>query len=68
MIKVVDECVRACPERMCDSSCPNLNVKRYYCDCCGEEFEPDELYDYDGEMLCKDCLVGKFTTIEEMEL
>lgn len=68
MIKVEDECVGACPERMCNSSCPNLNVKRYYCDCCGEEFEPDELYDYDGEMLCKDCLVDKFTTIEEMEL
>lgn len=67
MIKVVDECVRACPERMCTSSCPCLNVKRYYCDCCGEEFEPDELYDYDGDMLCSGCLLGNFQTIKEIE-
>lgn len=67
MIKVVDECVRACPERMCNSSCPNLNVKHYYCDCCGEECDPEDLYDFDGDMLCAECLLGNFQTIKEKE-
>lgn len=70
-IVVEDEC------KHCDSDgypclgadCPNMNVKRYYCDGedCGEEFHPKELYDYDGTMLCKDCLAKQFKTIEEKE-
>ena len=35
----------------------------FVCDNCGEEYEPNELYDYDGEDLCKDCLVQQFLPI-----
>lgn len=64
MIKIRNECVRACPERMCASSCPCLNVKHYYCDNCGEECDPEDLYDFDGDMLCAECLLSNFEKID----
>ena len=56
----------------CPTYCINCGRKEtphYYCDGkdCGEEFEPSELYDFYGEMLCKNCLTKQFKTIEEME-
>lgn len=54
----------------CDTYCINCGRKEaphWYCDECGEEFEPSELYDYYGDMLCKDCLAEQFKTIEETE-
>lgn len=70
MIVYEDECV-CCPTEMgcLGNSCPNRNVPHYYCDGedCGEEFEPSELYDFDGSMLCKDCLASKFKTVKEKE-
>lgn len=66
-----NECV-GCPKEIgCfGMSCPNRRVPHYYCDGkdCGKEFEPSELYDYDGYMLCKDCLAEQFKTIEETEI
>lgn len=49
--------------------CGRRNYPHYYCDGedCREEFSPDELYDYDGDMLCEGCLLKKFQTIEEKE-
>lgn len=66
MKKTENECV-GCPERLCGSDCPCRNVTRYYCDNCGEEFVPGDLYDYDSEMLCRDCLLSNFKTIREVE-
>lgn len=65
MINYEDECV-GCPiEIGClGSSCPKKNVPHYFCDECGDEFYPSELYKYDGEELCKNCLVEKFDTLE----
>lgn len=40
---------------------PNINVKHLYCDDCKEEVE--ELYDFDGVQLCKECLLKKFEKI-----
>lgn len=65
MIKITNECVGACPERMCTSTCPCLNVKRYYCDCCGEEYDPEDLYKFDGDMLCAECLLNNFEKIDD---
>ncbi len=42
------------------SVCPNRNVPHYYCDRCGEE---TELYDFEGEQLCAECLLKNFTKI-----
>ena len=58
MIRYEDECVGCPPEMGClGSGCPNRNVPHYYCDKCGEEYSPEELYDYDGEIMCKECLI-----------
>ena len=29
----------------------------YICDKCGAEVNPEDLYDYDGEEICADCLL-----------
>ena len=26
------------------------------CSCCGERIQDDELYDFDGELVCEECL------------
>ena len=43
--------------------CTNINVKHLYCDKCKADCE--ELYDYDGEELCQECLLN---TIEKITL
>jgi hypothetical protein len=37
------------------STCPNRNVKRHFCDVCGEELT--DIYDYDGQELCEEHLL-----------
>lgn len=63
MLRITNECCDcASPSYPCrGASCPNRNVTRYYCDRCGSE---SELYDYDGEELCQDCLLEEFPRIE----
>ena len=29
----------------------------YKCDKCGEEVSPEDLYEYEGEEICEDCLL-----------
>ena len=63
MVTYENECVGCPPERGClESACPNRNVRRLYCDRCGNEEE--KLYKYDGEELCADCLLDEFEVIE----
>ena len=65
IIKYEDECVGCPPEIGClHSACKYQNVPHYYCDKCGDE---DKLYDYDGEQLCKSCLLGNFKVVEGSE-
>ncbi len=47
-------------------TCKLKHNPHYYCDECGDEFEPNELYKYDIEdkELCSSCLLCKFKTIE----
>lgn len=59
----------------CDCAVPGYpctgehkRVPHWYCDKCGDEFEPEELYvGYDCEELCKDCLASKFQTVAQFE-
>lgn len=44
------------------SSCPNMNVVRYYCDECDEEAD---LYYYDGQELCIDCIIKQLEKVED---
>lgn len=58
MIRIENECVGCPPEMGClGSCCPNRNVKRIYCDICGEEIDYDssrwdDSVDYH---VCEDC-------------
>ena len=62
MIKYENECV-GCPKEMgcMGDSCPNRDVQHLYCDRCGADCE--ELYMFDTEELCEDCLKGSFERI-----
>lgn len=44
--------------------CSRRHVKIYECDDCGEEVEARELYDFDGEQLCIDCIRGRLEVVE----
>ena len=59
-----DECV-GCPTHMgcLGSACPYKNVPHYYCDVCGEVFDPDELHKVDNDMVCEECLFEMFPKI-----
>ncbi len=46
------------------ASCFRRNVKIYECDNCGEEVEAGELYEFDGEQLCIDCIKGRLEAVE----
>ena len=62
MIKLEDECVGCPPDIGClGSSCPYKDVPRFYCDKCGFE---EDLYWYDNEQLCIDCIKGKLERVE----
>ena len=62
MVKIENHCCDcAVPGYPCrGSSCPNRNVKVYFCDRCREEIDPDEVYEVDGEDLCEECLKKMF--------
>lgn len=63
MIEYEDGCVGCPPELGClGDSCPNRKIIHTYCDCCGEE---EQLYWYEEEQLCKECITEK--VIERLE-
>lgn len=63
MYKIEDDCVD-CGLPCLGDSCPYRNVTVNYCDECGEEYE--FLYDYNGQELCKDCLLETVPKIYDM--
>ena len=54
MVTYENECVH-CGLPCLGPDCPNCKVAKYYCDNCGDDVS--ELYEYDGEQLCEDCLL-----------
>lgn len=63
MLKFKSECVDCHGEIGClRDSCPKRNIPHLICDCCCEDVE--ELYEYDGEQLRKDCLLDAVPKIE----
>ena len=60
MKRIENECV-GCDLPCLGSSCPNKNVVRFYCDRCHEEAE---LYHYNGDEICSDCLLEEFDRVE----
>ena len=58
MIKFENECV-GCPQGCVH--CGRDKTQHLYCDRCGEDSE--ELYVFDGEELCEDCLKNSLERI-----
>lgn len=58
MRKHENECVGCPPEMGCiGRACPNLDVLYLYCDACGDE--DSEMYHYDGQDYCTECLISR---------
>lgn len=62
MIKIENDCVGPCPMGCLGSSCPKKQVPYKYCDECGDCV--DDLYEYDGQELCGNCLLIKYPKVE----
>ena len=54
-----NECVNC--GKPCLVSCPYKNVTRFYCDECGAE---EQLYYYEGQELCIDCIKNQLDKVE----
>lgn len=62
MKTINDECVGCPPEIGCfGNSCPYKNVTRYYCDDCQNE---NELYHFEGDELCAECVLKRLDKVE----
>lgn len=67
MVRFENQCVDCPPERGClGSACPNRNVPICECDNCRDEMDADDLYDYDGEMLCGPCVLMRYETVAQV--
>ena len=44
-------------------ACPNYQIKVYICDNCGNEVEPNELYDIDAGQFCGQCVLEHLPTV-----
>ena len=56
MVKYENECV-CCPREMgcLGDSCPYTNVRRIYCDSCGDEYSETELKEINNQHICIHC-------------
>ncbi len=61
MKEIFNECV-GCDRPCMGNHCPNRNVVRHFCDQCNEE---TDLYYYEGEELCIDCIVSRLEKVED---
>ena len=61
MVKYENECVDCTNLGLPCIDCGRKNVKHLYCDKCGDDVE--ELYLYDSDGLCEECLLQAFEKI-----
>ena len=61
MIEYENECVN-CGFSCMGIMCPHHRVPHFYCDECDEE---TDIYEYDGEQLCIDCIKDKLEKVSE---
>ena len=58
MVKYQDDCVQ-CGQPCLGSACEYHNAPHYYCDECGDECSEDDMYAFEDQELCADCLLSK---------
>ena len=63
MVRVESGCVD-CGLPCVHEACPHYKVVIYECDSCGNE---DELFHYEGEELCVDCIKRRLERVEYNE-
>lgn len=51
------------PQGYLENGCLNRHVHRFYCDGCKEEFNSDELYEYEDKQLCAGCVLSNYSTV-----
>lgn len=62
MKRIENHCVSCPPGMPCmGNACPNRNVPCFYCDICGEE---TDIYHFDGEELCIECIKKRLDKVE----
>lgn len=62
VIKYEDECVGPCPQGCIH--CGRKHIPHFFCDECGEEYDPEELYDNGGgDFICRDCILKQYSKI-----
>lgn len=67
MVEISNECVGCPPEMGClGLACPNRNVKRYYCDECGDDVSDSVLYDYEGKELCLEYILNQLKETDNL--
>lgn len=67
-IRYEDQCVDCPPSMGGCMDCGRKHVPICFCDKCGDELQPEALYDFDGQMLCTYCLTLNFKTVAEVGL
>ena len=60
MVEYEDDCV-GCPQGCIN--CGRRETPHWYCDECGEEFDPEDLYDVEGDMVCEECILSQYEKI-----
>lgn len=66
MVRIENECVCCQPDLGCiGSACKYKNVPRYYCDICKEE---GELFYFDNQELCIECIKKKLDLVEGSDI
>ena len=65
MIRIQNDCCScAVPGYPCiGERCELLHAKHYFCDECGDEVYPGELYWFDGEQLCISCIESRLEVV-----
>lgn len=66
MIEIRNDCCGCATESYpcMGSLCPMRSTKHYICDCCGDDVGEGELYQFDGEQLCIDCIRERLEVVE----
>lgn len=66
MVRIENQCCDcAVPGYPCIGfSCPRRHVRIYECDECKDEVDQGELFEFDGEELCIDCIKDRLDVVE----